>query len=150
MKKLLIIGVVIVLAGAGAFFLTSSSDETSNSNTESSDSTTASDTPATQSTQQQATANTENATGTTITYTDEGFNPSKLTVKVGTTITVKNNSSKPLQFSSDPHPEHTDEDELNLGTTSPGGSETFVVSMSGTYGFHDHLNDEHTGTLVAE
>lgn len=110
--------------------------------------------PAATTTQETTTSTTESqimtptSTGTTITYTDNGFSPSSYTAKVGSTITVINNSKMDLEFSSDDHPAHTDYTELNMGTQKPGESVTFNVSKTGSWGFHDHLHAEYTGTLV--
>ncbi|HYH36222.1 MAG TPA: cupredoxin domain-containing protein, partial [Candidatus Saccharimonadales bacterium] len=86
----------------------------------------------------------------TITYTDDGFSPAKITVKTGTTVTIRNESSNALQFDSDPHPAHTDNEELNINNVPTGGSETFTVKRTGTFGYHNHLNASDTGTIVVE
>jgi len=83
----------------------------------------------------------------TITFSDSGFSPSVTTVKAGDMVRVTNKSSQELDFDSDPHPEHTDEPELNVGPVSPGESRTFTVTRTGHWGFHDHLNPGFTGTL---
>jgi len=83
-----------------------------------------------------------------ITFTDEGFSPSTLTVKKGTVVTVENKSTKSVQFSSDDHPAHTDDPEINMGVLAPGESGTFTVETIGTHGFHDHIDDSKTGTLT--
>lgn len=86
----------------------------------------------------------------TITFTDDGFLPSTLTVKAGTEVTVKNDSSRSVQFSSDNHPTHTKQSELNLAVLEPGESATFTPTQTGAWGFHDHLNASETGTLTVE
>lgn len=88
--------------------------------------------------------------GNVITYSNNGFSPASLTVKAGSTVTIKNDSSRLLQFDSDPHPEHTDNPELNIGTISPGQSKSITVTKTGSHGYHNHLNDSDTGTLVVE
>jgi plastocyanin len=93
---------------------------------------------------------TEQNQANTITYSNNGFSPSTLTVKSGTTITIKNTSSNSLQFSSDPHPVHTDDPELNLGVISPGQSQTLTVTKTGTHGYHNHLNPSDTGTIIVQ
>lgn len=93
-----------------------------------------------------STATTEPAV--TIIFTDDGFEPSTYTVKRGSVIKVTNNSAMDLQFSSDDHPAHTDEPELNLGVLKPGESDSFTVTKVGTWKFHDHLNDEFSGSLT--
>ncbi len=101
----------------------------------------------TESTQQQAADNGDSGTAS-ITFTDEGFSPATLTVKKGTKVTVANKSSQSVQFSSDDHPAHTDDPELNMSVLAPGESGTFTAETVGTHGFHDHIDDSKTGTLV--
>jgi plastocyanin len=86
----------------------------------------------------------------TITYSDSGFSPSKITVKAGDTVAIKNTSSSEMQFDSDPHPVHTDDEELNAGAVEPGQSVTFTVTTKGTFGYHNHLNPSDTGTIVIQ
>jgi plastocyanin len=95
-------------------------------------------------------AGNDQSQSSTITYSNNGFSPSTLSVKVGTVITIKNTSSNPLQFSSDPHPQHTDDPELNMGALSSGQSQTLTVTKTGTHGYHNHLNPGDTGTLVVQ
>lgn len=83
-----------------------------------------------------------------ITYTDDGFRLSGNTIKSGETVLVVNESSDDLQFASDPHPQHSDNHELNEPVLAPGEQETFVVHKTGAWGFHNHLNDDHTGMIT--
>lgn len=83
-----------------------------------------------------------------ITYTDNGFEPGAITVKKGTVITVKNESSKDVQFSSADHPTHRENTEMNLRTLSPGESDSYTASEPGTWGYHDHLDESMTGTVT--
>lgn len=83
-----------------------------------------------------------------ITFTDNGFEPNKLTVKRGTIVTITNNSSRDVQFSSNDHPSHLDNSEMNLKVLSPGESTSYTPQTAGTWGFHDHLNDTKTGTIT--
>jgi len=89
-------------------------------------------------------------TTATITYTDNGFEPTSLTVKAGNAIRIENKSSMPLSFNSDDHPAHTDQGELNVGDVPRGGTREFTVTEKGTWGFHNHENASHTGTLIVE
>jgi len=86
----------------------------------------------------------------TITYSDSGFSPNSVTVKSGDTVAIKNTSSSDLQFDSDPHPVHTDDEELNVGTVTPGQTATFTVTTKGTFGYHNHLNASDTGTIIIQ
>lgn len=93
---------------------------------------------------------TGNVGSTVITFTDDGFDKTQYTSKAGEAVMVKNASSMDLQFSSDSHPTHRDHPELNESILSPGQSSSFTPNGKGTYGFHDHLNDQYTGTLIVE
>jgi plastocyanin len=87
---------------------------------------------------------------TTITYSDKGFSPSNITVKAGDLVSVTNNSSSSLQFASDPHPQHTDNKDLNVGVIKKGQSMTFRASKIGTFGFHNHYQAGDTGMITVQ
>lgn len=142
--KVIITIVVVAVLGGGAYavFGKSGSDNAGNP--------TASTSPSSNSSDSEPTSTTDTSGAATITFDDSGFSPSTLTVKVGATVKVVNKSSQLLQFDSDPHPDHTDETELNVDLVSPGQSKTFTVTKKGTWGFHDHLNPGLTGTLNVE
>lgn len=93
-------------------------------------------------------AETEEAETTTITATNQGFMPAMLTVKKGTAIRIVNNSDSPIEFSSDNHPSHRENPEMNMSTLEPGSEGTVTVTAVGEHGFHDHLNASHTGVLT--
>lgn len=84
----------------------------------------------------------------TITYNGSGFSPSSVSVNSGDTIAIKNISSSPLQFDSNPHPVHTDDPELNIGVIDSGQTSTIKVVTKGTHSYHNHLNPSQTGTIV--
>ncbi len=84
----------------------------------------------------------------TITYSDSGFSPALVTVKSGDTVAIKNTSSQALQMDSNPHPAHTDDTDLNVGTVPSGQTVTFTVTKKGTFGFHNHLNPSDTGSIT--
>lgn len=88
--------------------------------------------------------------GREIVYRDHGFSPNAMRVPAGSTITIDNQSSRELQFSSDPHPDHTLNPELNTDVIFPGDSIELVVVSRGTWGYHDHINPQHSGLLVVE
>lgn len=90
----------------------------------------------------------EPAATATISFTNDGFSPQELEVKVGTVVTVRNDSNTRVQFSSDDHPTHTINQGMNLPVLNPGESDTFTADEVGEWGFHDHLDDSHTGVLV--
>jgi plastocyanin len=79
-------------------------------------------------------------TGTTITITAGGASPQNITVSPGTRVMFVNNDTRQHHMASDPHPEHTDCQELNqVGLLQPGQSrETGNLNTVRTCGFHDH------------
>jgi plastocyanin len=91
---------------------------------------------------------TDKAETTTITATNQGFMPAMLTVKKGTVLRIINNSDSPIEFSSDNHPSHRENPEMNMSPLEPGNEGTVTVTTVGEHGFHDHLNASHTGVLT--
>lgn len=141
--KIIIAIVVVAILGGGGYtvFHKKGTGQTTNQATSSTPA------PKPNSNGNGSSAGTTASVAATITFTDSGFSPSVTTVKAGSTVQVVNKSSQPLDFDSDPHPEHTDEPELNVGEVDPGQSKTFLVTRVGHWGFHDHLNPGLTGTL---
>jgi len=123
---------IVVLAGigAGAFFL-------------------AKDKPAVNPVSDRAAAEDSQVTAT-ITYSSNGFSPTIISVKPGGAVKIVNNSSQTLDFASDPHPFHTDNSELNVGFVASGGAKTFMVTKTGSWGYHNHLNSNDTGHINVE
>jgi len=78
-----------------------------------------------------------------LTITAAGVNPKELTVSAGARVTFVNRDSRPHNMASDPHPDHNQCVELNVGVLSPGQSrESLNLVTAGTCGFHDHDNFE--------
>src|SRR3989337_840598 len=88
--------------------------------------------------------------GNLITYTDSGFSPAQVSVKVGDTVTFKNDSKANIQVNSAPHPAHTQFPELNIGSIATGESKTVTFTTAGTKKYHNHLNPSQTGPMVVE
>ena len=100
-----------------------------------------------------------------VTYTDAGYSPSTLTVKVGTTVTFKNMSSASMWTASAMHPSHTAYSGTSLsehcpdvsgtafdecGSAKPGDSWSFIFNKVGTWKYHNHVNTSHFGTIVVQ
>lgn len=84
-----------------------------------------------------------------VTYTDSGFAPSPLTIKVGTTVTFVNESAGDMWVASDPHPTHTllagfDE----LASAPKGGSYEYTFTKVGTWTYHNHRHPSTKGQIV--
>ena len=99
-----------------------------------------------------ATEQTENVpvSGNLITYTDSGFSPAQVSVKVGDTVTFKNDSKANIQVNSAPHPAHTQFPELNIGSIATGESKTVTFTTAGTKKYHNHLSPGQNGTIVVQ
>jgi hypothetical protein len=82
----------------------------------------------------------------TITYTNAGFSPSNTRFSIGDSIKFVNNTTRALQLSSDPHPQHTDCPEINSGAVARGQSITITPRKSCS--FHNHLFPAHLGTFT--
>jgi hypothetical protein len=80
---------------------------------------------------------------TTFLYTSNSICPQAMTIARGTRITVINNDTRAHEFTSDPHPEHTDCPELNqVGHLEPGQQrDSGNLNTARRCGFHDHIND---------
>lgn len=86
----------------------------------------------------------QNSTGeeVLVVYTDNGFEPKDIAAKIGDTLRVENKSSTSLEFSSDDHPAHTDNPELNMSLLQPGESGVITLVKAGEWGIHNHVKDE--------
>ncbi len=145
MNKAIIAIIAVVVIAAGVFAITHKSKKPAaptNSNT--------STTTAPSNTTSTPPTSTSTSSDNVITYSNSGFSPATLTVKGGSQVTIKNTSSETLQLDSNPHPQHTDDPELNVGVISAGGSKTFTVTTTGSHGYHNHLDPSDTGMLVVE
>ena len=79
---------------------------------------------------------------------DNSFEPTTAFVKVGTTVTFKNNSDQPHWVASDPHPTHTDLPGFDAkGEIAPGASYTYTFDKVGRWLYHDHLNPAFGGAV---
>ena len=93
--------------------------------------------------------------GTTITITSSGVSPRALTVPAGTRVTFVNSSTRAVDVSSNPHPDHTDCPEINqVGFLQPGQNrQTGNLNTRRTCGYHDHNRDTDTslqGTITIQ
>lgn len=132
-KKIIIVLVAIVVLAGGAWaFIAVQPKASAPSGTRSSSSN----------------ANDQSQANVEIIYTDEGFSPQSLSVKKNTVIKIVNHSSGPLEFSSDDHPTHLKDPELNMSTLPSGESGTVEVTKPGTWGFHNHLKSRDGGSLT--
>ncbi len=85
-----------------------------------------------------------------ISYSDSGFSPAEIRVKVGQKVVFKNGASANMQINSAVHPTHTLFPELNIGVIAPGQIKSVTFTKAGTYKYHNHLNTSQSGTIVVE
>jgi len=137
--KILIAAILVVVVAGAAILLMpkNQSDQQKASTNESSSS-------------EDASSPTPSEADVTITYNGTGFSLSATSVKSGGTVKVVNDSTKNLEFDSDPHPAHTNNSELNAGAILPGKSAAFTLEKKGKWGFHNHLNASQHGELTVE
>lgn len=87
----------------------------------------------------------------TVEYTDAGFAPATVNVKVGDTVKFVNKSSSPFWPASDPHPIHTGLAGFDAkAQVAVGESFSFKFTKTGSFGFHNHLKPTAKGKVVVE
>lgn len=152
--KWLIVAVVVVVLGLGAWQLLGTDQpdaSTSETISPTADKQTTT-TPKTDETKEPVKAEPENKSSeTTITYTNDGFSPNQVTIKAGSKVKFINQSSRQMWVASDPHPIHTDtptfDSNRGIGT---GETYEFTFTESGSHGYHNHLSSFHLGTVLVE
>jgi len=96
-----------------------------------------------------------------ISYTDDGYAPTKVTIKRGETVRFVNNAAEDSWPASAVHPTHgiyPEKDDSNcLGSSFDacrglvaGEFWEFTFNETGTWRFHDHLHPYDTGSVVVE
>ncbi len=84
-------------------------------------------------------------------YTDDGFSPSPLTIKVGETVMFKNQGSRGMWVASDPHPTHTDDRDFDAHRGfGPDEVYSYTFTEAGTWGYHNHLNPGLRGKIIVQ
>jgi len=100
-----------------------------------------------------------------VVYADSGYSPSKIFVKIGDTVTWKNESSSGMWTASGLHPSHviysgtsleehcpdiqnTSFDECKSG--QPGTSWSFKFDKKGVWRYHNHIQPSDFGTVIVE
>jgi len=101
----------------------------------------------------------------TVTYSDSGFAPSNLRIKLGSKVIFNNDSSRTVWPASAVHPTHRSYPDSGLnkcstaeegtlfdacGSVDAGDSWSFVFNNSGSWNYHDHLRPSNNGTIIVE
>ncbi len=89
--------------------------------------------------------------GMTITYTDNGYVPTSVTIKAGMTVTFVNESSGGMWTASAVHPTHQGLPGFDqLKASGNGTSYSYTFQNVGEWGFHNHVAPTHFGKVVVE
>lgn len=94
-------------------------------------------------------AEAEQATTRVIQMTDQGLQPSQLTVEPGTTVFFVNTGKFTHWPASNNHPSHELYPELDAReTVAPGATWSFTFEKIGEWKIHDHLNPQFEATIA--
>lgn len=108
---------------------------------------------------QAALERTSKASSHVISYTDNGYAPSTITIKAGESVTFKNDSSKAMWPASAMHPTHTAYPATGgcIGSTfdacasiQSGKTWSFTFDIPGMWKYHDHLTPTFFGAITVE
>ena len=87
----------------------------------------------------------------TVRYTNDGFQPAKLTVPVGTMVEFVNQSNKTMWVASNIHPEHDILPTFDQFKEVPKGqSYMYTFDKKGAWAYHDHINPALEGVVAVE
>ena len=87
----------------------------------------------------------------TVRYTNNGFQPAKLTVPVGTMVEFINQSDKEMWVASNVHPSHEILPTFDqFKGVEKGKSYMYTFDAKGTWAYHDHINPAIEGTITVE
>ena len=100
-----------------------------------------------------------------VTYTNSGYSPKSIIIKVGDTVSWLNNSTRNVWTASAMHPSHTNYSGTSLQQHCPdipntsfdqcrGGAPgtlwSFTFTKPETWNYHDHLRPSDFGTVIVE
>jgi len=84
-----------------------------------------------------------------ITLTENGYEPSEVSIRKGETVTFKNTTGKLFWPASNLHPSHGIYPEFDPAEPIPAdGMWSFTFEKSGEWKFHDHLAPYFTGVIT--
>ena len=140
MKKVIFLGLGLVLLAAACNKQATTTDNTTTDNSKQETYTT----PATDNGMDTIPPQTAS-----VSITAAGFNPQKLTVKSGTVVVFKNDDTAGHWPASAPHPTHTDLPGFDsLKPIPPGGTYSYTFTKVGTWNYHDHLKASLFGSVT--
>lgn len=81
-------------------------------------------------------------------YTDNGFVPNIINIKIGTSVTWINKTGSLMWVASNPHPVHTDLPGFDqLSSIGKDGTYTYTFEKVGNWGYHNHMLPSDTGVV---
>jgi plastocyanin len=84
-----------------------------------------------------------------IVYSDEGFTPDRLEIRLGQQVRFVNESQKPFWPASNIHPTHRIYPEFDASQPIPSGETwAFTFDRAGFWRFHNHLAPQMSGLVV--
>lgn len=87
--------------------------------------------------------------GVSVLISEDGFEPSTLTIQKGTAVIWRNDDTESHRVAANPFPTHSDLPELDSGNNiPPGGDYSFTFDKSGTFNYHDELAPHNNATIV--
>jgi plastocyanin len=86
-----------------------------------------------------------------VNYTDKGFSPASLEIKVGETVQFVNQSGGGMWTASGPHPSHAAYPEFDAKKNIPsGGTYEFTFAKIGEWKYHNHTKAGMYGTIIVK
>lgn len=83
-------------------------------------------------------------------YTNKGFSPSPLTIKVGKSVRFVNNSSKAMSLTSTSVDSQAQSEFNQEKTVGQGGVYDFTFMSAGTWGYMNRNNKADLGTVIVQ
>ena len=84
----------------------------------------------------------------TVRFEDATLQPEHVTANVCDTITFINDGSRVRLLAFGPHEHHISYDGISERALGPGQTATITLIKTGTYPFHDHLQDQLAGSFT--
>lgn len=155
MNNKLVVGLVVLLLGIGAgwYFLGGRKSQYSPATSEKTTAEVSAPATSPAGGQEATSATGAGATGEkmVVKYTESGFAPNILTIKVGTTVTFMNETGSAMWVASAVHPTHQLLPGFDqLKSVGKGGTYDYTFVKVGTWKYHNHMNSGDTGTVVVQ
>ena len=96
------------------------------------------------------TSDTVGIEGVDVTYENNSFSPSLITISQGTNVRFVNRSTADIRISSNPHPTHTSYPDLESGRLAPGENYQIIFEEAMTVNYHNHFNPSATGKIIVK